>query len=370
MTTLHSTSTGARSQLKPYLDAVDAALRATLTSLAETLPQTLLQIGKEALSAPGKVMAEAVAEITGEADPADLPLPRWPLYVILSYQAALTSEERGTWQKAVPAAAALEIAIAATDLLDELADGDPSPIIRCYGPGQAMNTANLMLVVAQQTLLNERLKEGGEKALHALGAMLDIGVQASVGQHLDMLYGGLGPDEVTLDMSAHVTSLKAGALIGGACRMGALMAGAEGEVLETLARFGREMGGIAQVINDIQDVLPHSAEAEGNTLPPRKTDLLLRKRTLPIVFTMRDDSPEPNALQRAFSSPDNPDDPDAPPPDEEELRQAILDAGGAQFAQLVIEVHRQNAAQAMEELEALRPGARQVLSPLFSIEES
>jgi hypothetical protein len=38
-----------------------------------------------------------------------------------------------------------------------------------------------------------------------------------------------------------------------------------------------------------------------------------------------------------------------------------------QFAQLLIEVHRRNAADALNQLEELRPGARQVLAPLFSV---
>ena len=239
MTTLQSTYT--RAEVAPYLQAVDEALRATFDTLAETLPATLLQIGKQALATPGKVMAEALAQVTGDADPASLPLPRWPLYVILGYQAALPTEERDSWRKAIPAAVALEIAIAATDILDELADADPSPIIRLYGPGQAMNTANLMLVVAQQTLLDEGIKPGGERALHALSALLEVGLKAGMGQHLDMLYARQKPQEVDLDMSAHVTSLKAGALIGGWFRMGALMAGAEGEVLDLLTRFGQEL---------------------------------------------------------------------------------------------------------------------------------
>lgn len=360
MTAPHSSHP--HSGVAPYLDAVGDALKSTLAGYGDTLPPTLLQIGKQALSLPGKVMAEALAEITGETDSSDLPLPRWPLFVILSYQAALPAEERGTWHRAVPAAVALEIAIAATDILDELADADPSPIIRLYGPGQAMNTANLMLVVAQQTLLKHGLEPGGERNLHALQALLDIGLQAGVGQHLDMLYSGLAPQDVTLEMAAHVTSLKAGALIGGAFRMGALMAGAQGEVLETLTRFGQELGGIAQVLNDIQDVLPQATGLGTEAVAGRKTDISHRKRTLPIVFTLRDDSPEPNALQRAFNASNT------SPVDEEELSQAILDAGGVQFAQLVIEVHRQNAIEAVQQLDTLRPGAREVLSPIFSTE--
>ena len=349
-----------RHDVAHYLEAVGDALKAVLASYTETFPPTLVQISKMALSTPGKVMAETLVRLTGEGDPTSLPLPRWPLSVILSYRAALLDGERESWREAIPAAVALEIAVAATDILDELADGDPSPIISAYGPGQAMNTANLMLVVAQQTLLKRGMEQAGERALDALNALLDVGVQAGVGQHLDMSYSEMGPQEVTLDMSAHATSLKAGTLVGGACRIGALMAGAQGEVLELLTRFGREMGNMGQVLNDIQDVLPQAVVSDSDNIGGRKSDLRMRKRTLPVVYTLREEREGPNALQRAFAG-------DAgSQPRDEVLTQAILDAGGVQFAQLVIEVHRQNLLQTLEELEALRPGARRELAPLFA----
>jgi competence protein ComQ len=341
----------------PFITEVDEELRRSLIAYSKSLPPSLILIGKMALSAPGKVMARSLINTGDDSEPQIT--PRWPLYVLLSYQAAQPQELRGNWQEAVPAAAAVEMAMAAADLLDELTDDDPSAIVAKYGPGQALNTANLMLVMAQQLLQKHASGDGGQKALNALGALQDMLVEAAVGQHLDMLYDDMGPSEVTPEMSANMTSLKAGALIAGACRMGALMSGADADVVELLARFGREIGGIAQIVNDIQDVLPHETGSD-SLLPERKTDLRLRKRTLPIVFTLRDDSAEPNALQRTFG------DSQAGAVDEEELRQAVLSAGGVQFAQLVMQVHEQNALELLQELEALRPGARQVLAPLMA----
>src|SRR6186997_3321929 len=108
--------------LLPYLDSVSDALKDILASCSDILPATLLQIGKQALTAPGKVMTAELMGIMGEGDPTTLPLPRWPLQVKLTYMAALPEEERRSWRMSVPAAAAYEIVIAATDVLDELAD--------------------------------------------------------------------------------------------------------------------------------------------------------------------------------------------------------------------------------------------------------
>src|SRR4029077_19789138 len=115
---------------------VDAALKASLLKYAKLLPPSLITLGKMALAAPGKVMFWSARADQGE----DAPLPQWPLVVVLSYQASLQAEERASWRAAMPAAVAVELAVAAADLIDEAADNDPSPIIEQYGAGQALNT--------------------------------------------------------------------------------------------------------------------------------------------------------------------------------------------------------------------------------------
>jgi geranylgeranyl pyrophosphate synthase len=180
-----------------------------------------------------------------------------------------------------------------------------------------------------------------------------------------MAYEKMGPRDVTPDMSGEMTDKKAGALMSGAFRMGALMAGAEEDVVALLARIGRQLGGIGQINNDLQDVLPRQiatqdgAEEQPVAGPPPKTDLRQRKRTLPIVFALRAETDEPNALQVAFAGPP------AESEDEEALRRAVEEAGGVNFAYLVIDVYRNNAAEALAALEELRPGARRVLAPLL-----
>ncbi len=364
-------------------------LKRALSDYAALLPPTLIEMGKVALSGRGKVMSSAPESAELAADP-----PRWPLAVVLSYQAAAGVERRDTWREAIPAVVAVEIAMAAADLIDEIADQDPSIVISRYGPGQALNTANLMLVMAQQILLKYALQSAGEerdRTLAALGALEDMLVEAAVGQHLDMRYEGLGATEVTVEMSAEMTAKKAGALIGGACRMGALMSGASPQVVELITRFGREIGGIAQLKNDLRDVLPRQGsgvrgrgsetddgrrttddgtpfEAQADprplapdpSMPGPKTDLRLRKRTLPITFALHDDSPQPSLLQRVFGE-----EGEGEVADEEELRQAVTSAGGAHFTELIIDIHRQNASQTLEELEALQPGSSSVLSLLL-----
>jgi geranylgeranyl pyrophosphate synthase len=132
-------------------------------------------------------------------------------------------------------------------------------------------------------------------------------------------------------------------------------------------RFGRQVGGIAQLANDIQDVLPLGTQivtsdgtAVSDPIAAPKTDLARRKRTLPIVFALRDEAPELNAVQRAYAG-----GPGADAIDEDAMRRAVMEAGGVNFAHLVLDVYRNNATEALDALETLRPGAREVLSPLL-----
>ena len=354
----------ANEHITEIMREVGDALRATLLRYSELMPPALIRMGKLVLSAPGKVLVWQTLTDRGE----EAPMPRWPLMVILSYQAALPPEKRSSWREAMPAAIALELAAAAADLIDEAADNDPSPVIDEYGTGQALNTANLMLVMAQQVLL-WAAQEGHARALAALGALQDMLVEAAVGQHLDMSYERMGVLDVSPDMSGEMTEKKAGALMGGGFRMGALMAGADEDIIALLERIGRKVGGMAQISNDVRDVMPaetadDSASVEGMSdeqipgLQP-KTDIRLRKRSIPIVYALREEKDEPNPLQIAFSRP--PDEHE----DEDKLRRTVLNAGGVDFAYLVMELYQNDAIEALNALEELRPGAREVLGPLL-----
>ncbi|MDQ3707493.1 MAG: polyprenyl synthetase family protein [Chloroflexota bacterium] len=354
-----------QSEIRQFLEATDEHLTAALLEYASLMPVSLINIGKLALSAPGKVMS-AVPQMQRDGVSVPSPLPRWPLYVLEAYRAG-SAYVADAWREALPGAVAVEIAMSAADLLDELADEDPSPVVERYGPGQALNTGNLMLVMSQQVLL-KATQGGNDRYLVALAALQEMLVEAAVGQHLDMLYDSMPADEVTLEMSADVTAKKAGALIAGAWRVGAVLSGAEGAVVDLLTRLGREIGGFAQLSNDLEAVLPLDISADEATLmeeggpPGPKTDLRLRKRTLPVVFTLRDEGEAPNPLHRAFSDPTY-----AESMDEAILRRTIVDAGGVQFAQLVMEVHAQTIVQLLSELEAFRPGATETLAYLLPL---
>ncbi len=64
-------------------------------------------------------------------------------------------------------------------------------------------------------------------------------------------WSGAVPDEVTLDEVLAMAEAKTGALLGCACALGALYAGASAEEVEALDAFGREAGLAFQLIDDV-----------------------------------------------------------------------------------------------------------------------
>ena len=110
------------------LTTVDDALKATLLRYSSLFPLTLTTIGKTAqTSAPGKVMYWRALTNQGLA----APHANWPMMVLRAFRAASAPGERRDWRRAIPAAVAVEIMVAAADLIDEWAGWRPSPRNLC-----------------------------------------------------------------------------------------------------------------------------------------------------------------------------------------------------------------------------------------------
>ncbi|NEE18176.1 polyprenyl synthetase family protein, partial [Streptomyces sp. SID7499] len=67
-------------------------------------------------------------------------------------------------------------------------------------------------------------------------------IELCAGQQADCAFEERGPDEVTLDECLAMATAKTGALLGCACALGALYAGAEDRAVRAMDGFGREAG--------------------------------------------------------------------------------------------------------------------------------
>ena len=105
-----------------------------------------------------------------------------------------------------------------------------------------------------------------------------------------------GQDPVTHHLQ--VVADKTGSLISTSARLGALMAGAPAQVVETAARFGEVIGTAFQLSDDLIDVASESGES-GKT---PGTDLREGVHTLPVLLVLAGDDPGSARLRELLRS--------------------------------------------------------------------
>jgi len=87
-----------------------------------------------------------------------------------------------------------------------------------------------------------------------------------------------------------------------ACRLGAIFARADNPTIESLARYGRDLGVAFQIADDLLDLIGREDEA-GKSLG---TDLEQQKLTLPLIRLLQQAQPEHSRLLRhILASPEN-----------------------------------------------------------------
>ncbi len=169
----------------------------------------------------------------------------------------------GAWRQAVPVAAALEVFMVALDLLDDEEDAEENPARVALGGPCTLNVSTGLLLLAQREF----------SAAGVAAVVCDAGLHACGGQHADLT----PPTEhgAGLDEALRVTAGKSASLVAVACRLGALVGGADARVQTLHERFGGYMGMVAQLMNDMVAL---QSDARG------KTDAALGRPTLPLVY--------------------------------------------------------------------------------------
>jgi geranylgeranyl diphosphate synthase, type I len=277
----------------------------------------LRQFLERLLSQPGRVLAS-----DGRA--------RWPGFVLQACAAV-----GGDPRVAARAAAAVELAVAAIDVVDDLIDGDfqGSWVDR----GRAQN-ASLVLGWLSQRCANALGEQVGlERARRVAEAIAAGSIGSCDGQDLDMLLEPLS--DVTEDAALEATVRKSGSLCAMACVVGASLATDDTAVLELVGRFGRHAGTTAQLLNDLEGV--------SIDMRPEKSDFRQRKKTLPTAYLIQcargEDIPEIRAWydgQLPYSA-----------ALQQSLATAAHDLGALTYTWVVADIHHR---QALDTLTALR----------------
>ena len=200
----------------------------------------------------------------------------------------------GNWHLALPAAAALELvhnfSLIHDDIEDESRERRGRPTVwSVWGQPQAINTGDAMHTLARLALL--RLEGKGVapgKILSAVRLLDETCLRLCEGQYLDMSYEERL--DISIDDYLEMIGLKTAALFECSLRLGALLGTEDERVIEGMGRFGNNLG-LAFQIQD--DVLGIWGEDEITGKPA--SDLLEKKKTLPVIYGIQRAEPEQRA---------------------------------------------------------------------------
>ncbi|MFF0205317.1 family 2 encapsulin nanocompartment cargo protein polyprenyl transferase [Streptomyces sp. NPDC005017] len=248
-------------------EAVDPALRAALQSLPRGMRRVALHHfgwehadGSPAAGNSGKAIRPALVLTAATA---------------LGGPAARTA--------AVRAAAAVELVHNFTLLHDDVMDRDTTRRHRptawtVFGDADAILAGDAMQALALRLLAEDPHPASGPATARLAACVVEL----CEGQQVDTAMERCAPADVGLAEVLAMAEAKTGALLGCACAVGALYAGAAREEVEALDAFGRQAGLAFQLIDDVIGIWGDP----GHTGKPAGADLAARKKSLPVVAAL------------------------------------------------------------------------------------
>ena len=187
----------------------------------------------------------------------------------------------GDGEQAVPGATALELIHNFSLIHDDIIDGDRlrrhrRTVWDVYGVGDAMVIGDSLHTLAFQVVL----EDGGSRSVAAARRLSAATMTMITGQAQDTALDRAS--EVTLDACLEMERNKTGALLAHSVAIGAVLAGADDDVVEPLERYGAELGVTFQAIDD---VLGSWGDPEV-TGKPASSDLREHKKSMPVALAL------------------------------------------------------------------------------------
>lgn len=206
----------------------------------------------------------------------------------------------GDPQQAVRAAAAVELAHNFTLLHDDVIDEDPTRRHRptawtVFGTPDAIVAGDAMLALALRLLAEDRHPAAPAASARLAACVIEL----CAGQQADCAFEQRGPREVSLDECLAMATAKTGALLGCACALGALYAGAGEEEIAAMDAFGREAGLAFQLIDDLIGIWGDP----DRTGKPAGADLAAHKKSLPVVAALSSGTAAGSELAELYAGP-------------------------------------------------------------------
>lgn len=255
-----------------------------------------------------------------------------PLLVTLTCEAV-----GGDWQTALPAAAAVEILHNFSLIHDDIEDQGilrrgRRTLWKMWGVPLAINAGDTMFTLAFQALGNLQKTCGDQVVLQAYNILIDTNLKLTGGQHLDISNEQV--DKINLVDYWKMISGKTAALLSACTRLGALVGGADGDLVEKFGRFGYNLGLSFQAKDDWLGLWGD----EKSTGKSTKSDLLTKKKTLPVVYALEQNLEFAHRWQQApaFTLDELP-----------ELTQLLADEGAQKYSEKMADQLMREALEAL-----------------------
>jgi geranylgeranyl diphosphate synthase type I len=236
--------------------------------------------------------------------------------------ALLSAEAAGDPEAGIPGAVAVELVHNFSLLHDDLMDGDVErrhrrTVWTVWGASAAILAGDALLALAQEVLLDCPSPHAPAAGRLLAGATREL----IRGQVEDLAFEKR--NDVTVEQCLNMAAAKTGSLLSASAAIGAVLAGAEADVVDALTMYGAHIGLAFQLVDDLLGIWG-DPEVTGK---PVFSDLRSRKKSLPVTYALSQGGPAARELAAWLSNPDA--------VSEEDLRRAaqlVEDAGGRQWA--------------------------------------
>ena len=297
-----------------------------------------------ALQGEGKLLYQAPV-----SDDSSRPLPFAGMWALVTFLIARYVAPDIDPILAGNVAIAVECFVCATDLLDDVTDGDQTTTLIALGSARALNVSTALLTLSHQAILSlSQQQSDPQLILRLLDTFEEATLTAVSGQHRDILSELQPLRDCTQEECLDIASAKAGSIMRMAFLLGALCGGADDALCQQLSESGRLLGIAHQLDNDAHDLYqllqetPFSLTQSSSAMPARsiKSDLERGKKTLPIVLAARDDK----TLQRFSQLTDE---------EKKEHLRAFQEAIMTTWGMCLL--YRERVRELLQELEARKP---------------
>ncbi|MFC5666482.1 polyprenyl synthetase family protein [Kitasatospora misakiensis] len=222
-----------------------------------------------------------------------------PTLALLSAQAAGAPAEAG-----VPGGVAVELVHNFSLLHDDLMDGDETRRHRAtawtvFGPAQAILVGDALATLGTEVLLDAASTGGASPADAARAVrLLNTASRRLIdGQAMDVAFEQR--DTVTVAECLEMEGGKTAALLSAGAALGAVLAGADERVSDSLQRFGDHLGLAFQAVDDLLGIWG-ATEVTGK---PHWGDLRQRKKSLPVAAALAEGGAASRELAEQLADP-------------------------------------------------------------------